>query len=45
MGQGDPSYDDRADFNGDFIVNISDFNLLKQNFGIAGAPPRVPGTP
>jgi hypothetical protein len=39
---GDPGYDDRADWTGDQIVNILDFNLLKLNFGTAGAPPVSP---
>src|SRR5262249_45449717 len=30
---GDPGYDDRADFTGDGIVNLPDFNLEKINFG------------
>jgi hypothetical protein len=36
--QGDPGYDGRADFNGDNLVDITDFNLLKSNFGSGGAP-------
>ena len=40
---GQPGYDDRADFTGDQVVNIQDFNLLKINFGTAGAPPIDPG--
>jgi hypothetical protein len=39
---GDPGYDDRADFTGDQIVNIADFNLVKLNFGTGGAPPLRP---
>jgi hypothetical protein len=37
--QGEPGYDDRADFTGDGVVNVLDFNLLKLNFGQMGAPP------
>ena len=33
---GDPGYDPRADFNGDNMINVSDFNLLKVNFGHQG---------
>jgi hypothetical protein len=33
---GDPGYDTRADFNTDNQVGISDFNLLKSNFGLCG---------
>jgi hypothetical protein len=40
--QGDPGYDDRADFTGDSLVNIVDFNLQKGNFGTGGAPPLAP---
>jgi hypothetical protein len=40
--QGDPGYDDRADFTGDNAISILDFNLLKGNFGTAGAPPLGP---
>lgn len=41
-GEGGPSYDDRADFNGDNVVTSVDFNLLKSNFGQGGAPPISP---
>jgi hypothetical protein len=41
-GNGDPGYDERADFTGDQSVNIQDFNLLKGNFGVQGAPPTAP---
>lgn len=34
----DPGYDDRAEFNGDCVVNIADFTLQKGNFGVPGAP-------
>jgi hypothetical protein len=40
--QGDPGYDDRADFTGDVTVNALDFTLLKGNFGLGGAPPIAP---
>ena len=40
--QGQPGYDDRADFNGDQVVNASDFSLQRANFGIAGSPPIGP---
>src|SRR5205085_5439971 len=43
--QGDPGYDDRADFSGDLAVNVSDFNALKGNFGVSGGPPVGPGGP
>jgi photosystem II stability/assembly factor-like uncharacterized protein len=36
--QGDPGYDDRAEFTGDSRVNVLDFNLMKLSFGQAGAP-------
>ena len=42
MSDGDPNYDDRADFTGDRTVNTSDFNLVKGNFGFAGSPPLAP---
>lgn len=42
-GQGDPGYDDRADFTGDLRVNASDFNLMRGNFGLVGVPPASPG--
>jgi hypothetical protein len=35
--------DERADFNGDTLVNSSDFNLLRANFGTSGSPPVGPG--
>jgi hypothetical protein len=41
LGNGQPGYDDRADFTGDDQINIIDFNLLKVNFGLGGAPPLV----
>jgi hypothetical protein len=40
--QGEPSYDDRADFTGEHLVNVMDFSYLKQNFGSGGAPPLGP---
>jgi Dockerin type I domain len=40
--QGEPGYDDRADFTGDNRVDIIDFVLLKINFGTGGAPPPAP---
>jgi hypothetical protein len=39
LGSGDPGYDDRAEFTGDGIVNIFDFNPMKVNFGSGGVPP------
>jgi hypothetical protein len=45
LGIGEPSYDDRADFTGNSIVNMPDFNFLKRNFGQLGAPPIRPGSP
>lgn len=47
-GQGNPQYDDRADFTGDHVVNTSDFTLMRNNFGTGGAPPLArygPGAP
>lgn len=41
--QGDPGYDERADFDGNTWVNAQDFTLLKVNFGMGGAPPIGPG--
>ncbi len=41
-GVGDPGYDDRADFNGDQRITISDFQLLKNNFSQIGASPLGP---
>ena len=38
-GLGDPGYDTRADFTGNNVVDVVDFNLLKSNFDLAGAPP------
>ena len=32
----------RADFNGDNLVSVSDFNLLKRNFGLGSTPPLRP---
>jgi hypothetical protein len=43
--QGDPGYDDRADFTGDLTVSIADFNLVRSNFGVSGAPPLGPNAP
>jgi hypothetical protein len=40
---GDPGYDDRADFTGDQTVSILDFTWLKSNFGQGGSPPIGPG--
>jgi hypothetical protein len=40
--QGDPGYDDRADFTGDHAVNVTDFNALKNNFGVSGGSPVGP---
>lgn len=44
--EGDPDYDDRADFNEDGCVDIRDFSLLATNFGHVGdsPPPLVPKT-
>jgi glucose/arabinose dehydrogenase len=39
---GDPGYDARADFTGDQAVTITDFALLKANFGVIGQPPVSP---
>ncbi len=39
---GQPGYDDLAEFIGDGIVNIADFNLLKGNFGQGGASLNTP---
>jgi len=39
---GDPGYDDRAEFTGNGIVDVADFNLLRLNFGTGGAPPAQP---
>jgi len=39
---GQPGYDARADFNGDDIVSIVDFNLMRNNFGTCGAMPILP---
>jgi hypothetical protein len=33
---GQPGYDDRANFNGDVVVNITDFSMLRRNFGSSG---------
>ena len=44
-GIGDPGYDERADFNGDTMVNVSDFVFLKATFGHGGAPPIWVGRP
>jgi hypothetical protein len=41
-GFGDPGYDDRGDLDGNLVVNVLDFNLLKRNFGLDGAPPLSP---
>src|SRR5205085_1574651 len=35
---GDPGYDAAADFDRNDWVNVADFNLMRVNFGIAGAP-------
>jgi hypothetical protein len=32
----DDRYDNRADFNGDGVVNLLDFSLLAGNFGESG---------
>jgi hypothetical protein len=42
---GDPGYDDRANFNGDTVVNSVDFNILRINFGMGGSPPVLPDSP
>jgi hypothetical protein len=34
-----------GDLNGDNVVNVVDFNALKNNFGTGGAPPADPGGP
>jgi len=39
---GDPGYDDRANFNGDTVVNTQDFSAMRVNFGQGGAPPVLP---
>jgi hypothetical protein len=36
---GDAGYDGRADFTGDCMVTAVDFGLLKNDFGMGGAPP------
>lgn len=45
FGCADPTYDQRADFNGDCTINLVDFNVLKVHFGQGGAPPISPGVP
>jgi len=42
QASGEPSYDERAGFNGDNAVTSVDFTLLKSNFGQGGAPPIDP---
>jgi hypothetical protein len=42
---GDDRYDERAEFTGNNIVNLFEFNWLKLNFGRGGAPPIIPGGP
>lgn len=43
---GDPTYDPRADFNGNGCnSDLSDFNLLKSNYGMGGAAPYHPLPP
>jgi hypothetical protein len=37
-GAGDPGYDERADFDGNGLINIVDHNLFKNNFGQLGWP-------
>ena len=44
LGCGDPGFDSRADLNGDCLVEVTDFSLLRSNFGQAG-PPRPWPTP
>ncbi|MEO0595625.1 MAG: Ig-like domain-containing protein, partial [Chloroflexota bacterium] len=39
QAQGDPDYDDRADFNENNFVNLQDFSLLSANFNTAGEEP------
>ena len=41
---GNLPYDPRADLDGDNTVNVSDYNLLKSNFGSGGSPPLLPGS-
>ena len=42
---GEPNYDDRANFDGDVVVNSTDYALLRMNFGFGGAPPIFPVAP
>ena len=42
MACGQPGYDGRADFTEDCRINISDFNLLRADFGQSGAPQITP---
>ena len=39
---GDLSYDDRANFDGNLVVNAVDFNIFRMNYGMGGAPPITP---
>ncbi len=39
LGQGDPGFDPRADFNGDGWITLLDFSLLVTNFGVCGEEP------
>jgi hypothetical protein len=39
---GQPGYDDRAEFTGDGVVTIADFNFIRNGFGMGGAPPLSP---
>ena len=39
---GNPGYDGRADFNGDNIISLADFSLLRINLGILGDLAKCP---
>ena len=34
-----------ANYNGDNVVNAIDFNIMRNNFGMGGAPPIMPESP
>ena len=38
----DPGYDGRADYDGNDTIGLTDFTLLKTNFGQLGADPIRP---
>ena len=40
--EGDPDFDEHANFNRDTTVDVVDFSLLKANFGQSGSPPLDP---